>query len=508
VVTLITGPVLLELHGESPAGRFSSHGVGVAVSFLLFVPEEEEEQLHEGESEEEEEEELEEEEEGEESEEEAMVAEKAEGEGEEERVVEALRFCQERVPPGMRSNSSSSVGFATPATPAARVCARFAFPCERAHCRMARLVRFSDFRCATPCRRALCLRHSCSRPSNCASVSSHSARAISACAARFARSASSSASPSSRACAASHRNTSLRAHSGISSPPCPPLPKPPLLLAPLLLSLMLMRLLLINARPPAVISPSCARHRPSAYYTSTMAAVRCRSAVSRGVCASGSLFDSQLSQRIASILGSSSDLPLSLSSSPSEPLRVTGPAAGRARFHSSSFVGADPSAAGSTPSSPAVAGDVAQSPLLPRLRSWFAAPDLTPPPFVGPTGGSEAGSGADGDARGDAQGRGEARMHGEGARGYGDQRVYGRDPRGYGRNFRPRPPVARPKLDLLDKYVHPSLLSAEERREEELQGVKERFRVHEGDTGSSEVQIALLTSRIAYMAQHLQTHKK
>ncbi|CAI5518435.1 unnamed protein product [Closterium sp. Naga37s-1] len=192
-----------------------------------------------------------------------------------------------------------------------------------------------------------------------------------------------------------------------------------------------------------------------------MSAVCCRSAVSRGVCASRSLFDSQLSQRIASILGSSSDLPLSFSSSPSEPLRVTGPAAGRARFHSSSFVGADPSA-GSTPSSPAVAGDVAQSPLLPRLRSWFAAPDLTPPPFVGPTGGSEAGSGADGEARGDAQGRGEARMHGEGARGYGDQRVYGRDPRGYGRNFRPRPPVARPKLDLLDKYVHLSLLSAEE----------------------------------------------
>ncbi|CAI5992230.1 unnamed protein product [Closterium sp. NIES-64] len=238
-----------------------------------------------------------------------------------------------------------------------------------------------------------------------------------------------------------------------------------------------------------------------------MAAVRCRSAVSRGVCASGSLFDSQLSQRIASILCSASDLPPSVSSPHSEPLRVAGPAAGLSRFHSSSFVGVEPNT-GSTPSSPAVAGDVAQSPLLPRLRSWFAAPDLTPPPFVGPTGGSEAGSGADGEARGDAQGRGEARMHGEGARGYGDQRLYGRDPRGFGRNFRPRPPVARPKLDLLDKYVHPSLLSAEERRQEELQGVKERFRVHEGDTGSSEVQIALLTSRIAYMAQHLQTHKK
>ncbi|GJP87079.1 hypothetical protein CLOP_g17049 [Closterium sp. NIES-67] len=50
-------------------------------------------------------------------------------------------------------------------------------------------------------------------------------------------------------------------------------------------------------------------------------------------------------------------------------------------------------------------------------------------------------------------------------------------------------------LDLLDKYLHPSLMSAEERRVEEMRGVKERFRLHEGDTGSSEVQIALLTSR-------------
>ncbi|GJP40930.1 hypothetical protein CLOM_g591 [Closterium sp. NIES-68] len=173
------------------------------------------------------------------------------------------------------------------------------------------------------------------------------------------------------------------------------------------------------------------------------------------------------------------------------------PAAGLPRFYSSSTASADPGA-----------GNVAQSPLLPRLRSWFAAPDLTPPPFAGPIGGSDAGSGADGEARGDAQGRGDARMYVDG-RGYGrDPRGYGGDPRMYGRNFRAGPPVARPKLDLLDKYLHPSLMSAEERRVEEMRGVKERFRLHEGDTGSSEVQIALLTSRIAYMAQHLQTHKK
>jgi len=34
------------------------------------------------------------------------------------------------------------------------------------------------------------------------------------------------------------------------------------------------------------------------------------------------------------------------------------------------------------------------------------------------------------------------------------------------------------------------------------------FRVHEGDTGSPEVQIALLTERIKSITNHLRTHKK
>ncbi|HEX8340531.1 MAG TPA: 30S ribosomal protein S15 [Tepidisphaeraceae bacterium] len=34
------------------------------------------------------------------------------------------------------------------------------------------------------------------------------------------------------------------------------------------------------------------------------------------------------------------------------------------------------------------------------------------------------------------------------------------------------------------------------------------FRVHEGDTGSPEVQIALLTKRINELTEHLKTHKK
>ncbi len=36
----------------------------------------------------------------------------------------------------------------------------------------------------------------------------------------------------------------------------------------------------------------------------------------------------------------------------------------------------------------------------------------------------------------------------------------------------------------------------------------EKFRTHETDTGSPEVQIALLTERITHLTEHLKTHKK
>lgn len=35
-----------------------------------------------------------------------------------------------------------------------------------------------------------------------------------------------------------------------------------------------------------------------------------------------------------------------------------------------------------------------------------------------------------------------------------------------------------------------------------------KFQQHEGDTGSPEVQIALLTERIAYLTEHFKIHKK
>jgi len=39
-------------------------------------------------------------------------------------------------------------------------------------------------------------------------------------------------------------------------------------------------------------------------------------------------------------------------------------------------------------------------------------------------------------------------------------------------------------------------------------GVINKFRMHDKDTGSPEVQIALLTNRIKYLTEHFKIHKK
>jgi small subunit ribosomal protein S15 len=43
---------------------------------------------------------------------------------------------------------------------------------------------------------------------------------------------------------------------------------------------------------------------------------------------------------------------------------------------------------------------------------------------------------------------------------------------------------------------------------EQKQAIINEFRRHEGDTGSPEVQIALLTARINYLTEHLKKHRK
>ncbi|MBM4306707.1 MAG: 30S ribosomal protein S15 [Deltaproteobacteria bacterium] len=44
--------------------------------------------------------------------------------------------------------------------------------------------------------------------------------------------------------------------------------------------------------------------------------------------------------------------------------------------------------------------------------------------------------------------------------------------------------------------------------QEKKKEIISRFRVHEKDTGSPEVQIALLSERISYLTEHFKGHKK
>lgn len=43
---------------------------------------------------------------------------------------------------------------------------------------------------------------------------------------------------------------------------------------------------------------------------------------------------------------------------------------------------------------------------------------------------------------------------------------------------------------------------------ERKQEIMKAYAIHEGDTGSPEVQVALLTERINHLNEHLKTHKK
>jgi len=45
-------------------------------------------------------------------------------------------------------------------------------------------------------------------------------------------------------------------------------------------------------------------------------------------------------------------------------------------------------------------------------------------------------------------------------------------------------------------------------QKEDKNSIIEEYKTHEGDTGSAEVQVALLSARINYLTEHLKTHKK
>lgn len=62
------------------------------------------------------------------------------------------------------------------------------------------------------------------------------------------------------------------------------------------------------------------------------------------------------------------------------------------------------------------------------------------------------------------------------------------------------------KADLVERYL--GLATPSEQKQMALQAVIREFARFPGDTGSSEVQVALLTNKISFLAEHLKLHRK
>lgn len=72
----------------------------------------------------------------------------------------------------------------------------------------------------------------------------------------------------------------------------------------------------------------------------------------------------------------------------------------------------------------------------------------------------------------------------------------------------PEAPIGQPQPDLVDKYLSEACMSSADVRKAHLQRVVADFQRFPGDTGSTEVQVALLTEKISALAQHMQQHRK
>eukprot|EP00884_Botryococcus_braunii_P008505 jgi/Botrbrau1/17656/Bobra.0166s0084.1 len=64
------------------------------------------------------------------------------------------------------------------------------------------------------------------------------------------------------------------------------------------------------------------------------------------------------------------------------------------------------------------------------------------------------------------------------------------------------------KEDLLDRFLGNGVMARSELLQRRLQEVSREFRTHEGDTGSSQVQVARLTERIKWLGQHMASNRK
>merc|ERR1711957_493320 len=65
-----------------------------------------------------------------------------------------------------------------------------------------------------------------------------------------------------------------------------------------------------------------------------------------------------------------------------------------------------------------------------------------------------------------------------------------------------------PKPDLVVQYLAVDNMSHKDIVHTTLKAVREDFASHESDTGSSQVQVALLTTKIAHLSVHLENNRK
>ncbi|KAK9792739.1 hypothetical protein WJX73_002703 [Symbiochloris irregularis] len=67
---------------------------------------------------------------------------------------------------------------------------------------------------------------------------------------------------------------------------------------------------------------------------------------------------------------------------------------------------------------------------------------------------------------------------------------------------------ARMQPDLVEQVMGERTLSQAEKVKQRLRDIAHEYQRFEGDTGSSEVQAASLTAKIAFMANHMDQHRK
>ncbi|BAS96416.1 Os06g0177250 [Oryza sativa Japonica Group] len=66
--------------------------------------------------------------------------------------------------------------------------------------------------------------------------------------------------------------------------------------------------------------------------------------------------------------------------------------------------------------------------------------------------------------------------------------------------------LGKPQQELVERYFHPDHMSSAEKMKQELQSVRDEFKMSENDCGSARVQVAQLTTKIKHLSTTL--HKK